>query len=160
MKRIKHQKRTTDGIGKKRIGNRRKNGMAVAVAVTGKKNRRKLTLLAMKLIDNNHSQLMARTMDALTLRQRMTSANIANLDTPGFKKLEVRFEDELQRAQQSSGVRGMSEVHPTIVETNQAPVLEDELLEMSDTQIRVNVMARSLRHHFDMLRTGITGINR
>ena len=114
----------------------------------------------MKLIDDNHSQLMSRAMDALTLRQRITSANIANMDTPGYKKLDVRFEDELRRVQEDKGVRGMKDVTPVIVETNEAPVLEDELLEMTDTQIRVNVMARSLRHHFDMLRTGITGINR
>ncbi len=114
----------------------------------------------MKLIDDNHSQLLGRAMDALTLRQRITSANIANLDTPGYKKLDVQFENELRRAQEADGVRGMKEVTPTIVETNEAPVMEDEMLEMADTQIRVNVMARSLRHHFDMLRTGITGINR
>lgn len=114
----------------------------------------------MKLIDDNHSQLLNRAMDALTMRQRITSANIANLDTPGYKKLDVRFEDELRRVQESDGAAGMKEVTPEIVETGRAPVLEDELTEMADTQIRVNVMTRSLRHHFDMLRTGITGINR
>lgn len=114
----------------------------------------------MKLIDDHHSQLLHRAMDALTLRQRITSANIANQDTPGYNKLEVRFEDELRRVQEDKGVRGMREVVPEIVETDKTPVLEDELLEMADTQIRVNVMTRSLRHHFDMLRTGITGINR
>ncbi len=114
----------------------------------------------MKLIDDHHSKLLARTMDALTLRQRTTSANISNLDTQGYKKLEVRFEDELQRVQDEKGIRGMSRVTPQIVENEGSPVMEDELLEMADTQIRVNVMTRSLRHHFEMLRTGITGINR
>lgn len=114
----------------------------------------------MKLIDDQHSLLLGKTMDVLTLRQKMTSSNIANLDTPGYNKLNVRFEDELQRAQDKGGVRQMNTVNPTIEETDEKPVLEDELLEMTDTQIRVNVMTRSLRHHFDMLRTGITGINR
>ncbi len=114
----------------------------------------------MKLIDDNHSQLLGKTMDALTLRQKITSANIANMDTPGYKKLDVRFENELRQVQENQGVRGMKEVNPTIVETDEAPVLENEMLEMADTQIRVNVMTRSLRHHFDMLKTGITGINR
>ncbi|MEX0680461.1 MAG: flagellar basal body protein [Balneolales bacterium] len=114
----------------------------------------------MKLIDTDHSMLLNRAMDALSLRQRITSANIANLDTPGFKKLEVRFEDELRRIQDKEGVKGMKEVSPEIVETGQQPVLEDELIEMADTQIRVNVITRSLRHHFDMVRSGITGINR
>lgn len=114
----------------------------------------------MKLIDDQHSMLLGRAMDAMTLRQRMTSSNIANLDTPGYRKLDVRFEDELQRAQANGGVRQMNAVTPSIEETGSKPVLEDELLEMTDTQIRVNVLTRSLRHHFDMLRIGITGINR
>ena len=39
-------------------------------------------------------------------------------------------------------------------------MLENELMEMADTQIRVHLLTRSLRHHFDMLRIGITGNNR
>lgn len=114
----------------------------------------------MKFIDSNHSQLLARAMDTYALRQRITATNIANADTPGFKKHEVRFEKELQEIQQKEGVQGMKEVNPTIVETDQDVVLEDELLEMTDTQVRVHLVTRSLRHHFSMLRTGITGINR
>lgn len=114
----------------------------------------------MKFIDSNHSQLMARAMDSYSLRHRITSANIANADNPDYNKQTVKFEDELQRAQKSSGTRGMKEVTPRIVETDQNVVLEDELIEMSDTQIRVQLVSRSLRHHFEMLRTGITGVNR
>jgi flagellar basal-body rod protein FlgB len=46
------------------------------------------------------------------------------------------------------------------VETDDKVVLEDELLEMADTQARVQLVTRSLRHHFEMLKNGITGINR
>lgn len=114
----------------------------------------------MKLIDSNHSQLLARAMDTYTLRQRVTAANIANADTPGFTKHKVDFEEELQRVQNSKGARGMKEVTPSIVETDQPIEIEDELLEMTDTQIRVNLVTRSMRHHFEMLKNGITGINR
>lgn len=114
----------------------------------------------MKFVDSNHSQLLARTMDTLTLRQRVTAGNIANADTPGFNKHRVDFEEELQRVKNSEGVRGMKEVTPSIVETDQKIELEDELLEMADTQARVQLVTRSLRHHFEMMKNGITGINR
>lgn len=114
----------------------------------------------MKLIDSNVSKLMARAMDTYVLRHRITSANIANIDTPGFKKHEVQFEQELQRVQKTNGSQAMKEVTPKIVENNEEVILENELIEMADTQIRVNVVTRSLRHHFEMLRNGITGINR
>jgi len=114
----------------------------------------------MKFIDDNHSQLLARAMDTYALRQRITATNIANIDTPGFKKHEVQFEDELQNVQNAGGVAGMNEVTPSIVETDDKALLEDEMMEMADTQVRVHLVTRSLRHHFDLLRRGITGINR
>lgn len=114
----------------------------------------------MKLIDSNLSQLMERAMDTYTLRHRVTSANIANIDTPGYKKHEVEFEEELQRVQNSEGSAAMKEVTPSITENGENVVLEDELIELADTQIRVNLVTRSLRHHFQMLKTGITGVNR
>lgn len=114
----------------------------------------------MKFVDSNHSQLLARAMDTYTLRQRVTAGNIANADTPGFNKHRVDFDDELQRVKSSEGVRGMKEVTPSIVETDQKIELEDELLEMADTQARVQLVTRSLRHHFEMMKNGITGINR
>lgn len=114
----------------------------------------------MKFIDSNHSQLLARAMDSYTLRQRVTAGNIANADTPGYNKHRVDFESELRRVQQNDGVKGMKEVTPSIVETDQDIELEDELIEMADTQARVHLVTRSIRHHFDMLRNGITGVNR
>lgn len=114
----------------------------------------------MKFIDSNHSQLLARAMDSYTLRQRVTAGNIANIDTPGYNKQQVDFEEELRRVQDNKGVEGMKQVTPAITETDQPVEMEEELIEMADTQIRVNLVTRSLRHHFDMLRNGITGINR
>lgn len=114
----------------------------------------------MKFIDSSHSQLLSRAMDVYSLRQKITAANIANTDTEGYSKREVRFEDELRKVQQKDGVNEMKNVTPRIVESGQSVQLENELLEMSDTQIRVNLATRSLRHHFTMMRTGITGINR
>lgn len=114
----------------------------------------------MKFIDSDHSRLLERSMDTYSLRHRVTAGNIANIDTPGYKKHEVRFEDELRRVQQNGGADAMKDVTPRIVENGEEVILEDELMEMADTQIRVNVVTRSLRHHFEMLRTGITGVNR
>lgn len=114
----------------------------------------------MKFIDSSHSQLLARAMDTYTLRQRVTASNVANSDAPGYRKLEVRFEDELREVQQTEGVKGMKEVTPRIVDSDQPVELENELIEMADTQVRVHLVTRALRHHFDMLKTGITGINR
>jgi len=114
----------------------------------------------MKFIDSNHSQMLGKAMDAYALRQKMTASNIANADTPGYKRHEVQFEQELQKAQEGQGVSAMKNVNASIHETNSSVLLEDEMIEMADTQIRVQVVTRSLRHHFSLLKNGITGINR
>lgn len=111
----------------------------------------------MKLIDSNYSHLLAKAMDVYTLRQRVTASNIANIDTPAYKKHEVKFEDQLREAQRNQA--DMNKVNPSIVETDKDVVLENELLEMADTQMRARLVVQSLRQHFDLLRTGITGTN-
>lgn len=104
--------------------------------------------------------MLGQAMNAYALRQRITATNIANADTPGYKRHQVQFESELQKAQETNGVAGMKNVTGAIEETNENVLLEDEMIEMTDTQIRVQLVTRSLRHHFQMLRFGITGVNR
>ncbi len=112
----------------------------------------------MTIVDSDHSQLLAKAMDVYALRQRITAANIANIDTPGFKKLSVSFEDELRKVSQQEHRRGqLYQVNPRISEASGKPVLENEMIEMVDTQVRVQLLTRSLRHHFDLLRMGISG---
>ncbi|MGN8226745.1 flagellar basal body rod protein FlgB [Gracilimonas sp. BCB1] len=115
---------------------------------------------SMNFIDSNHSQMLARAMDTYSLRQKVTASNIANADTPNYKRHEVLFEEELQQAQLDEGISGMKSVSPSIVQTEESVILEDEMIEMADTQIRVQMVTRSLRHHFSLLKSGITGINR
>lgn len=114
----------------------------------------------MNFIDSSHSKLLGQAMDAYSLRQKITSSNIANADTPGYKRHEVLFETELQKARQTDGISGMKNVAASISKTENNVVLEDEMIEMADTQIRVQMVTRALRHHFSLLKTGITGINR
>lgn len=113
----------------------------------------------MNLIDSSHSEILAKAMDAYSLRQKVTAANIANADTPGYNRHEVLFEDLMREAQQTSGLEGMKNVSPSIVKTDQDVVLEDELIEQSDTQLRFQMVTRALRHHFSLVRGGITGKN-
>lgn len=112
----------------------------------------------MQIIDSEHSQLLAKSLDSYWLRQKITSSNIANVDTPGYNRHSVEFESALQEAKKSG--KTMHEVNPSITETSDKVILENELLEMADTQMRVQLVTRSLRHYFDTLQTGITSTTR
>ncbi len=49
--------------------------------------------------------ILQRTMDVSMIRQDVLANNIANADTPNFKRSDVNFEAELKRALESENVR-------------------------------------------------------
>jgi len=113
----------------------------------------------MKLIDNPHTQILAKMMDVYSLRNKITSANIANIDTPGYRKSSVKFEEMLAQHLESGRIDedSINNLQPSIEVNNKKPILENELLEMADTQMRVQLTARALRHNYEQLRMGIVG---
>lgn len=55
---------------------------------------------------------LEKTLDAATLRQRVIAHNLANLNTPGFKRLEVNFEENLARALGKDKKLPLVKTHP------------------------------------------------
>ena len=108
----------------------------------------------MSLVDSAHTKLLAKAMDVYAIRQKITSSNVANIDTPGYNKLTVKFEEYLRKLNQGEDLNGVA---PEIVQTDQKPILEEEMIEMADTQIRVHMTTRALRTEYEILRSGITG---
>lgn len=54
----------------------------------------------------SNTKVLEKALDATWLRNEVISNNIANVDTPGFKKSAVRFEDELEAAMVQRGIEG------------------------------------------------------
>lgn len=53
--------------------------------------------------------ILKRAMDVAVLRNNVIADNIANADTPNFKRTEVNFESQLKRALDSEKVRPFSQ---------------------------------------------------
>ena len=49
------------------------------------------------LFGNTTRQMVYKSLDAGSLRGRAISENLANISTPGYKRKEVNFEDQLQQ---------------------------------------------------------------
>lgn len=111
------------------------------------------------MIDNAHTALLAKMMDVYALRNKTTAANIANIDTPGYKSQRVNFEDQLAQKLESGSMsrQEISEMRAAVRQTDMKPEMEEELIEMSDTQLRVQLVTRALRHNYEQLRMGIIG---
>jgi flagellar basal-body rod protein FlgB len=115
----------------------------------------------MKLIENSQINLLSKAMKAYNLRQKITASNIANIDTPGYDKKSVSFEEALRQAENMPDAdKYLDNVEPGIIQTDEKPVLEDEMMTMADTQMRVQLVTRSLKENFEQLQTAISGRNR
>ena len=94
-------------------------------------------------------------MQAYTSRLTSVSSNVANLDTPGYQRRTVGFEEALQRARRTGGPADA--VTARMGQEARPPQLEDELMELADTQMRTQLATRALHDQFALIRTGITG---
>ena len=59
---------------------------------------------------------------AETLRQKAIANNVANLETPGYRRIDVRFEELLDRCLRSSEEFDLSEVEAEIYRPKQTAV--------------------------------------
>lgn len=87
------------------------------------------------LFDNLEFHAMQSSLDALWLKQKAISTNIANYETPGYKAKQVRFEDALEKA------RGGQDTGPY---SFKAVVTEDENTEVRPDGNNVDLDKESL----------------
>ncbi len=89
---------------------------------------------------------------AESLRQKAIASNIANLQTPGYRSIDVKFEELLAKALDSSGTVELSEIEPQIHQPKQTPVksngndvdLETEVGKMVKNTLRHKAYIRLL----------------
>ena len=63
--------------------------------------------MALPIFNDLAVRAVSLALDGLSMRQRVTAQNIANVDTPGYKALQVNFETQLRQAlngESSSGI--------------------------------------------------------
>lgn len=109
-------------------------------------------------METDQLKLLTNAMQAYAWRSKALTSNISNLDTPNYRRMSVKFEETLQEASHRiDGAERLSDIKPRMEIEDTPPILEDELMELADTQMRNQMASRALREHFDLLRAGITG---
>jgi len=63
-------------------------------------------MLEKVLFSKTNLPLLTRTMDAAMLRSRTISNNIANVNTPGYQRTDVAFEEQLRTALDRTRLQG------------------------------------------------------
>ncbi|SHF37440.1 flagellar basal body rod protein FlgB [Desulforamulus putei] len=88
----------------------------------------------MNIFDSPVMNVLKKGLDAGALRQRVIANNVANLNTPGFKKSYVSFEDQLKAAINSSGAP-LKGTHPLHIGVSGAAI-KPEVKQVKDTTMR------------------------
>lgn len=123
-------------------------------------------------------QTITKVLDATALNQVLISNNIANVNTPGYKRSEVTFRDQLKRALSQSDVSlsrthtshlpiaiNVSQVEPKIEIDSETVMrwdgnnvdVEREMAKLSHNSMEYNMFSTLLKRNFDGLRRVIEG---
>lgn len=134
----------------------------------------------MSFLDKPSWNLMERSLDTSTLRQKVVANNIANVDTPNFKRSDVVFEELLQD-QMSDGtpkiqgyrtdprhfvIGNSSKLPDTEVKTDESTAINNnmnnvdmdyEMSLMAKNQLKYNTLIQQMNSDFKKMRTVLGG---
>lgn len=106
---------------------------------------------------------LTRLMDAAEIRQRVLSHNLANVNTPGYERLDVAFEELLSRHVAAGGPAGELPTPQVIVEQG-LPARADgntvdvdrEVTQLNRNALLFQTYSQLLTSHFDLMRRAIS----
>jgi flagellar basal-body rod protein FlgB len=129
-------------------------------------------------------QLLTNALQASDLKQKVYANNIANVNTPGYKREDVSFDSVLQQAMTNTGVSalgqeqiplpsqgagladwsGALQVQPTVVQDNSTTVdnngnnvdIDAEMADLAENQIKYQTLTQDLQSRISRLQTAIT----
>ncbi len=134
-------------------------------------------MIEQTLFDRAHLASLKQALDVYARRHRVTAGNIANVDTPGYRAQEYRFE-ELLRGQGAHALAGartqpghlpVGRREPALVEgrheaqarghdngTNDVDI-DREMAALATTDLSYRLATRLLSMKYRLLRSAITG---
>lgn len=98
------------------------------------------------------------------LRQKAIANNVANMETPGYRRIDVKFEEVLAKSLESSGSVDLNEIEPKIYQPKDTPVksngndvgLENEVGEMIKNSLRYQTYIRLLNKRYKQIEMAIS----
>jgi flagellar basal-body rod protein FlgB len=120
-------------------------------------------------IEGTTATVVSLALDASTLRQQAIAANIANVNTPGYRPVRVRFEEQL--AALRSQLEGSGAVDSTALDGLQPAIehepltadpsggsavqLDQEVAKLSTNALHYQVLLRALNRQLSIIGTAI-----
>ncbi len=124
--------------------------------------------MASRFFTDIASTVLSKTLDAASERQKAIANNIANVETPGYKRSYVSFESELKRVLARSSVHGirlgLRNLNPVVRSDSQSPAKPDgnnvnidaEIAGLAKAALKYKAAAVLLESKGSMLRAAIS----
>jgi flagellar basal-body rod protein FlgB len=112
------------------------------------------------------SEFLGRLLDTAVLRHQVIAQNVANVNTPGYHRLEVTFEDELGRLLQTGADHGKpGQAHPQVVEATGGTMradgnnvdIDNEMGDLDKNFMLFNVFSQIISSRIAQHRSAIAG---
>lgn len=123
------------------------------------------------VFQGDNYQMARKLLDVATLRQEAIASNIANADTPGYRRVDIApdFAEQL-RASAASGdlARASASLQPKLTEDSRARVtrpdgntveIESELLAMNRNAVEYEYLTEVVSRNIKQLKLAISGRN-
>jgi flagellar basal-body rod protein FlgB len=110
-------------------------------------------------------RLLAKLLDGCAERHRILAANVANAETPGYRRVDLRFTDALRRALKSASPDAVSKASwqpevdvksPARADGNNV-CLDIEMAEIAKNRLTYEIAVAALRRKIALVRSAITG---
>ena len=116
-------------------------------------------------VNPSQLDLITRLLDVAAVRQRVISQNVANVNTPGYRRQEVAFEDELCAALESGQVDALRTLAPQVIYTEGLPERSDgnnvdvdvEIGQLTKNGLLFETYSQILATKLGMIRSAISG---
>lgn len=117
------------------------------------------------LIDSalTNVDFLQKGLEASMYKSEVINSNIANADTPGYKKKSVNFDSEFQSAvddYRETGEVNLDDLNPTTYEEDytyrldgNGVVVETEMIDLYENSARYDIMVESLNYNFNSINT-------
>ena|SRR5436190_334123 len=116
-------------------------------------------------IGGEHNDLLVRLLDVAGLRHRTLAQNVANVNSPGYRRLDVRFEELIDQSLARGDVAGALHAREQVIEAGGGAERADgnnvdidlEMGQLSKNTVLYRTFAQILGARLAMMRSAITG---
>lgn len=113
----------------------------------------------MAIVEDINTSILSKALDAVALRQQAIAQNIANVNTPGYRRLTVQFEADLAAALHGGDATRIGQVAPRVQQAalaagNQGT--DADMARLAETVLHHHALVTVLDKRIAMIGTAIS----